>query len=176
MKLCIMIVNDKMQKNYKYTLTAKPGKFDDPNFKPALTPKKMLKLGVFEGKYLNDCIGTEFPSDWKSNKMSLIADPQLNFFKIKSRLNLPEWSKRHWIFGPDPRGWFQWYCRYWMGRRIPLVDKKQIARWKAIVRHYAQVVKNCKHPKLINGNCSDPMDCRPKQRQTLLQWSYPYLK
>lgn len=160
----IIVVNDKMQKNYRYELTAREGRDFASDFNPALTPVQMLELGVFEGKYLNDC-RREFPEVWfeKGQFAKGEPNPLLNCFKIKSRLSLPEWRRRGWIIRPDPRGWFQWYCRYYMGRRLPGVDDKQIKRWRAFRRHQAQVMKNC-----LPGDTL----CRPRQRQALLQWAY----
>ena len=161
-------VNDKMQKNYSYTLAARYGKDFHPDFKPVFTPDEMLAMGVFEGKYLNDCY-KEFPKQWyikalNAQKLSPHkADHSLNCFSIKSRLSLQEWEKREWIQNKDIRGWFQWYCRYYLGRRIPNVDIIQIKRWKSFARHAGQIKVNCK-PK--------DLSCRPKQRQALLQWSY----
>ena len=118
----IIHVNDKMQNNYSYELSELPGKKFSKDFKPELTPQQMLAFGVFEGKYLNDC-ENEFPKEWystakKLGKLSQVADPTLNLFGIKSRLSLQEWRKRHWIpiikGDNDVRGWFQWYCRYWI--------------------------------------------------------------
>lgn len=152
-----------MQRGYKYELVAPMGKKFAPDFRPFYSPKEMLALGVFEGKYLNDC-HKEFPADWfVKAKTSKTADPKLNFFKIKSRQSLQVWRDNGWIIGPDPRGWFQWYCRYYMGRRIPDVDAKQIKRWRAFARHAAQVKAHCEP-----GN----VYCRPRQRQALLQWAY----
>lgn len=157
-------VNDKMQHDYSYQLTEPIGKNFDTDFQPAFTPSQMLALGVFEGHYLNDC-QNEFPKEWFSNARLCFEKPdtQLNFFKVKSRLSLQDWQCNGWIYGPDPRGWFQWYCRYYMGRRIPDLDALQIKRWKAFKRHKIQLDKNCP-PYQIN--------CRPKQRQALLQWAY----
>ena len=156
-------VNDKMQQGYMYELVEPEGQNFAPDFKPELTPPKMLELGVFEGKYLNDCRG-EFPKHWFAKaKTAPISKPEINCFKLKSRLSLQEWQKRGWIIGPDVRGWFQWYCRYYYGRRIPEIDAIQIKRWRAFSRHVAQIRLNC--PLL-------DFDCRPKQRQALLQWAY----
>lgn len=157
-------VNDKMQRGYTYKLTQPIGKNFDPDFKPELTPKEMLELGVFDGKYMTDC-GKEFPEDWYKNaKLSPEKpDPELNFFKIHASKSLKYWREKGWIYHEDPRGWFQWYCRYYMGRRIPEEDERQIQRWKAFKRHVGQLKKNCKE-----GN----MDCRRKQRQALLHWAY----
>lgn len=160
----VIVVNDKMQKNYKYELAEPIGKNFDPDFKPDLTPKRMLALGIFGGKYMTDC-KDEFPKDWyqKAKLSPQKSDPKLNFFGVSASQPLSVWRKKGWIYHEDPRGWFQWYCRYYMGRRIDEEDQRQIARWKAIKRHIAQVKKNCKKGDL---------GCRPKQRQALLHWAY----
>lgn len=157
-------VYDKMQQGYQYEYAAPQGKHFAPDFKPELTPKQMLELGVFEGHYMTDC-RAEFPYLWFENaKISPdYACNDCNFFKQKSRMSLQEWQQKGWILEPDPRGWFQWYCRYYMGRRIDEVDKIQIKRWKAFKRHKAQIYQNCALYSL---------DCRTKQRQALLQWAY----
>jgi hypothetical protein len=159
-----VVVKDKMQKNYKYYRTAKTGEWSKefPDFKPELTPQEMLSLGVFEGKYLNDCKG-EFPSTlYKGIKASDTPNPEVNYFKVKSRQPLSVWKKNGWIHKDDPRGWFQWYVRFYYGRRHE-DDTRQIGRWKSFVaRHTAQVVKNCK--KKDNS-------CRIVQKQGLLQWA-----
>lgn len=162
-------VFDRMQKGYEYELTEPIGKNFDPEFKPELTPKQMLEKGVFEGQYCNDCI-FEFPKEWfetalKKGKLSPEkTDPEnINKFGIKSRQPLSIWRKNGWIYGKDNRGWFQWYMRYYLGRRDPEVDKKQIARWNSFKRHVGQIKSNCEPGDL---------QCRPKQRQALLQWAY----
>ncbi len=157
-------VHDKMQSNYRYLLEARVGRDFASDFNPCFTPKKMLALGVFEGKYLNDC-RAEFPASWyRGAKLSDVPDPLVNCFGVKSRQSLQVWQEKEWIHGNDPRGWFQWYCRYYLGRRDPAVDAIQIRRWKGIVRHAAQVRKNCSPKDLA---------CRPRQRQALLQWAWP---
>lgn len=160
----IIYVDDKMQKDYHYNLVEPTGENFAIDFKPDLTPIEMLDMGVFEGKYLNDC-RNEFPGSWYENAhiSPEAADINKNFFHLKSRLSLSEWQKRGWILDPDPRGWFQWYCRYYYGRRIPEVDAIQIKRWRAFTRHKAQIEKNCYWGDL---------NCRPRQRQALLQWAY----
>lgn len=157
-------VNDKMQKDYVYELAAKMGTDFADGFKPELTPAEMLELGVFEGKYLNDC-QEEFPRSWfdKAKTSPETANIECNCFKLKSRLSLQEWQQKGWIVRPDVRGWFQWYCRYYYGRRLPKVDEWQIKRWDAFTRHAAQIRHNC-----FEGDLS----CRPRQRQALLQWAY----
>jgi len=160
----IIIVRDKMQKEYRYVLTEKPGKNYDPRFRPELTPKEMLKLGIFGGKYMTDC-KKEFPKSWfKEAKLcSEKHDPKLNFFGVNASQPLSVWRKKRWIYHEDPRGWFQWYCRYYMGRRLPAEDERQIKRWLAIKRHIAQIRKNC-----IRGD----WNCRQRQRQAVLHWAY----
>lgn len=157
-------VHDKMQTDYIYYRTEPVGKNFDPAFKPELTPKQMLELGVFGGKYMTDC-RDEFPKSWFENaKLSpKKSNPELNFFGVKASMPLYHWQKKGWIHPDDPRGWFQWYCRYYMGRRISDEDQRQIKRWKAIKRHITQIKNNCMR---------FDMDCRPKQRQTMLHWAY----
>ncbi|MCR4327001.1 MAG: hypothetical protein NUV46_00270 [Nanoarchaeota archaeon] len=157
-------VNDIMQKNYVYFLTELVGKNFDPEFKPELTPKEMLELGVFGGKYMTDCT-KEFPSSWfvKAKFFHDFHDPKLNYFKVNASQPLSVWRKKGWIHPEDPRGWFQWYCRYYMGRRISGYDEVQIKRWKAIKRHISQIKKNCSKKDLT---------CRIKQRQAVLHWAY----
>lgn len=157
-------VNDLMQKNYSYYLTEPVGKNFDPRFKPQLTPKQMLALGVFGGRYMADC-QKEFPKTWftRAKLCHERHDPKLNYFKINASQSLSVWREKGWIYPEDPRGWFQWYCRYYMGRRLPETDKKQITRWLAIRRHLAQIWHNCRR-----GDYT----CRRKQRQAVLHWAY----
>lgn len=159
-----VVVNDLIQQDYTYYLVEPIGKNFDPEFNPDLTPKQMLELGVFGGKYMTDC-RNEFPSDWYENaKLSpLKKDVFLNYFKVDASMPLSYWKKKGWIYRKDPRGWFQWYCRYYMGRRIPPEDERQIKRWKAMKRHVSAIRKNC---------LPRDLECRKKQRQALLHWAY----
>jgi len=132
-------------------------------FKPQLTPKEMLELGVFGGSYFGSKIN-EFPKSWfKKAKISKNFDVNLNCFKVKSGLSRKHWIKKGWIFKEDPLGWFQWYCRFSMGRRLPNIDEIQIKRWNNFRRHIIAIQKNCEKNDLF---------CRKKQRQAILQWSY----
>lgn len=164
MKKKKVLVNDKMQKNFIYYLTEGIGKNFRSDFKPDLTPKQMLDMGVFGGKYMTDC-GDEFPKDWfKNAKLSPIkSDPKSNFFKVSASQPLSIWQRKGWIYKDDPRGWFQWYCRYYMGRRLEDEDDRQINRWKKMRRHLAQIANNCRLGDL---------NCRKRQRQALLHWAY----
>ena len=158
-----VIVNDIMQKNYAYYLTEPIGKNFHAEFLPEITPNQMLEMGVFGGKYMTDC-RDEFPKDWYTHAKLCHErhDPELNYFGINASQPLSVWREKGWIYHEDPRGWFQWYCRYYMGRRCP-DDERQIKRWKAMIRHIAQIEKYCKRKDL---------SCRPKQRQALLNWAY----
>jgi hypothetical protein len=160
----VITVNDKMQRNYRYVLSEQLGRNFAPDFKPDLAPKDMLHLGVFSGKYMTDA-GVEFPKSWfEDAKLSGgKPEPRLNYFGVAASQPLSIWRKNGWIHPDDPRGWFQWYCRYYMGRRMPDEDRRQINRWKAMRRHILQLERNCDRSDLA---------CRPRQRQALLHWAY----
>lgn len=136
-------VNDMMQRGYSYVLTERPARNFDPRFGPELTPKEMLQLGVFGGKYMTDC-RDEFPASWfaRAKLCHERHDPALNFFGVNASQPLGVWRRKGWIYAEDPRGWFQWYCRYYLGRRCP-DDDRQIGRWRAIRRHVAQLRNAC---------------------------------
>ena len=177
---------NKMKKSYSYTLAVDPG--TNLAFKPYATPGEILAMGAFEGKYLNDCL-LEVPAEWFWNAIMLDKlrpgepDVSVNLLGVDSRQPLSFWVKSGWVPGsgkkgmhpelsdpkinPDERGWFQWYCRYWMGRRLPVLDKIQISRWSAFTRHAGQIKANCS---------PGDIECRPRQRQGLFQWSHnPFL-
>ena len=145
------------------TLKEKKGEDFYKLFKPQLTPKKMLEFGVFGGSYFGLKI-KEYPESWfKNAKISKNFNVDLNRFKVKSGLARKEWMEKGWIFKEDPLGWFQWYCRYSMGRRIAYIDRIQIKRWKNFKRHVIAIKKNCE---------SADINCRRRQRQAILQWAY----
>lgn len=159
-----VLVNDTMQQGYRYERSAPMGEQFAPSFSPQLTPAQMLELGVFCGKYMTDC-RTEFPPAWfkKAKLADGRPDCSLNYFGVRAGSSLAVWRAKGWIHPDDPRGWFQWYCRYFSGRRLGEEDDRQIARWRAFRRHATQIERHCEP--------GDPF-CRPRQRQALLQWAY----
>lgn len=159
----IIHVDDMMQQGYSYALSAPEGCDFDPAFKPELTPAEMLALGVFAGKYMTDC-RAEFPAEWFAGAKlaGKKRDKRLNYFGVDASQPLSVWRVKGWIHPDDPRGWFQWYCRYYRGRRHP-DDARQIGRWRAMTRHVTQIKRNC-----IPGD----IFCRKRQRQALLHWAY----
>ena len=166
-KNTVVRVKNRMQHGYSYECVAREGKDFDPSFRPDLTPKEMLALGVFGGVYMRDCT-KEYPASWfakakfapKNIKKHM---PEINYFGVNASHPLSVWRKNGWIYKDDPRGWFEWYCRYYMGRRIPKEDERQIKRWKMMKRHIAQIVGKCR-----KGDFS----CNTRQRQALLHWAY----
>jgi hypothetical protein len=160
----IIVVNDRMQQGYHYECVAPIGRGFDAEFTPELTPRDMLRLGVFCGKYMTDT-RDEFPATWFTDARLAPnrRDCSLNCFGVDASQPLSVWQAKGWIHPEDPRGWFQWYCRYYMGRRMPEEDRRQIKRWKAIRRHIAQIKRNCEPGDLT---------CRRRQRQALLHWAY----
>lgn len=163
MKPVEVVVEDLMQSGYRYLRAEAPGSGFHKGFTPDLGPKTLLALGVFGGRYMTDC-AAEFPDDWfeRARLCDGTRRAELNYFLVNASKPLWYWRAKGWIHPDDPRGWFQWYCRYWSGRRHP-DDERQIARWKAMRRHVAQLKAHC-----------DPRDlaCRPRQRQALLHWAY----
>lgn len=152
-----------MQRGYTYVLTEPAGQNFAPAFRPQLTPQEMLAMGVFGGKYMTDCAG-EFPASWFATARLCPErhDAELNYFGVNASQPLQLWRAKGWIHPDDPRGWFQWYCRYFMGRRGE-DDARQIKRWLAVRRHIAQIKKHC---------APRDLSCRRRQRQALLHWAY----
>lgn len=120
---------------------------DTPSFKPNLSPKEVMQLGSFGGTYYRDITSAvtgkaykgkqvikEFPNDWfKGLKLEAAVcastyNKQLNQYKVSCGGSLGQWECSGWISELDPYGWFQWYCRFFLGRRTT-DDERQISRW-----------------------------------------------
>ncbi len=155
--------SDPLQAGYRYAIVAPTGRAFDPSFTPELTPRAMLELGVFDGWYFEG-YHDEFPRSWFEHARLGTKGPdiRLNCFAVHASQSRAVWQRNGWIHQDDPRGWFQWYCRYYLGRRHP-DDARQIVRWRAAVRHRAQLTRHCGPGELT---------CRPRQRQALLHWAY----
>jgi hypothetical protein len=157
-------VTEKYQTGYSYALSEPTGQNFDDSFTPSLTPSEMLHAGIFGGDYFSE-VPNEFPAEWFENVTlsSNGADAKLNYFGVNASQPLSVWQRKGWINDEDPKGWFLWYCRYYMGRRIPEEDQRQIDRWRAMRRHISQ----------LQGACAiGDETCRPRQRQALLHWAY----
>jgi hypothetical protein len=152
-----------MQQGYVYRLIEPEGRQFHAGFQPELTPRQMLELGVFGGKYMTDC-AAEYPAEWfeKAKLCPERHDPVLNCFGVNASQSLAVWRAKGWLWQDDPRGWFQWYCRYYLGRRCD-DDERQVKRWRAVRRHIVQLQKNCRPRDL---------ECRRRQRQAILHWAY----
>ena len=140
-----VVVNDKMQQGYRYALSAPAGCDFDPEFKPELTPREMLRLGVF-WRQIYDRHPEGVSRELVRAAPSLAPrqrDCSLNFFGVDASQPLSVWRGKGWIHPDDPRGWFQWYCRYYRGRRMPDEDARQIKRWKAMRRHIGRSSETC---------------------------------
>ena len=158
-----VIVSDTMQRHYVYFRTEPAGRNFAAGFTPELTPKEMLRLGVFGGKYMTDC-REEFPDTWFAHAKLCKDrhDAGLNCFGVNASQSLAAWRQNGWIRPQDPRGWFQWYCRYYMGRRSA-DDARQIRRWRALRRHVSAIQKTCE---------PGDVECSRKQRQAAMHWAY----
>lgn len=164
-----------LKRSYPLESSRREGSPKTRKFKPFALPADMLAQGVFCGKYLNDCMA-EFPREWfeaalaadklrprrqssrprRSSAKLRCDDPSVNRFGVAAGQSLAEWRRKDdWIIGHDPRGWFQWYCRYCLGRRDEAIDIQQMRRWGNFKRFYHAARRT------------------PKIRQGLLQWAYP---
>ena len=152
------------------------------DFNPNLSPKEIIRIGSFGGIYFYDEGGRidinykEFPSDWfdgleESFYLSKKYNRKINFFKIKSGLSQEEWEEKGWINKQDPRGWFQWYCRYYMGRRTD-DDERQIKRWNNFCGEKGRW-RNYIYSKINKrGTSIDDISFSLAVRQSLLHWGY----
>ena len=143
------------------------------SFKPMLTPKQMLHKGIFGGTYFNQLVDHRaFPKDWFNNLdesyyLSQKYLVKINLFKIKSGQSQQEWEAKGWIHKDDPRGWFEWYCKYYLGRRHE-DDERQIKRWLAFCGPKGRFRNNIY--KQMKDTYNESLS--PRIQQSLLHWSY----
>jgi len=164
--------------------------FDDhPEFKPNLSPKEVLQMGSFGGTYFRPIYSSvtkqkygkevwqELPSDWltglniKTQVASSLYDASRNKYKVKCGASLEEWENSGWMREQDPYGWFQWYCRFYQGRRTD-DDERQIGRWSNCCGEKGRW-KNNLISKIVKAGCGwDNYNISPVVRQTLQHWGY----
>ena len=166
-------------------------KFDDyPEFKPNLTPKQVLRMGSFGGTYFRDIHSSitgknykgktvikNLPDDWFKGMdidkkiTSSKYDKNVNKYKVKCGSKLEAWEKSGWIVEQDPYGWFQWYCRFYMGRRTD-DDERQVKRWLAFAGPKGRFKKNLINKIKDNNADIDDYTISPVIRQSLQHWGY----
>ena len=159
-------------------------KFKDyPEFKPNLTPQQVLKMGSFGGTYFRPIYSSvtkkhyksedvikEFPNSWfkgiNIEKMvtSSDYDKNVNKYKVKCGSELGDWEKSGWMRKQDPYGWFQWYCRFYMGRRSD-DDERQVKRWLAFAGPKGRFKKNLINKIKDNNADIDDYTISPVIRQ-----------
>tara|TARA_B100000214_G_scaffold347941_1_gene299634 strand:- start:111 stop:620 length:510 start_codon:yes stop_codon:yes gene_type:complete len=147
-------------------------------FEPMFTPKEMLEKGIFGGTYFAELIDhKDFPEEWFENidESFYKTDKYLtkvNFFKIKSGQSQEEWEAKGWMHKDDPRGWFEWYCKYFLGRRHE-DDERQIKRWAAFCGPKGRW-RNIIYAKIHASGCGieNSQDVSRRIQQSLLHWSY----
>jgi hypothetical protein len=155
-------VRNPHQWDYEYRLEHPPGTIRR-GFNPALTPTEMLQLGVFGGSYMHGCLH-DYPAEFSAGVTTVPkSNPRFNCFKVQSGDSREYWESRGWMSVEDPLGWFEWYCRYWMGRELPGEDSRQIARWAAFAP---------RHRGAIIAFASGDITGRSKTRQALLHWAH----
>lgn len=162
---------------------------DAPNFRPNLTPAECIRKGIFGGCYFNPRGGkagifasevaidhSEFPAAWFAGisqelYISRRYNVPTNAYKVKSGFGQKEWESKGWMHVQDPRGWFQWYCRFFCGRRSA-DDARQIGRWCACASPRGRWRNQlCGAVARGSGRWND-LNVSPVIRQTLLHWGY----
>eukprot|EP00090_Calanus_glacialis_P019018 TRINITY_DN29344_c0_g1_i1.p1 TRINITY_DN29344_c0_g1~~TRINITY_DN29344_c0_g1_i1.p1 ORF type:complete len:302 (+),score=90.68 TRINITY_DN29344_c0_g1_i1:38-943(+) len=162
---------------------------DHPEFKPNLTPKEVLQKGSFGGNYFRPIYSSvtkqkygkevwqELPKDWlegldiKNQVSSSFYDNSRNKYKVKCGASLEEWENSGWMDKQDPYGWFQWFCRFYQGRRTE-DDERQIGRWARCAGETGRW-KNNLISKIVKAGCAwDNYAVSPVVRQTLQHWAY----
>ena len=156
------------------------------DFGTNLTPIEVIKKGSFGGTFFRDIYSGVshkfYRNSWKEFKelknidcnyySSDYHDASLDKYGVKCGTSLRFCENKGWINKIDPYEWFQWYFRYYLGRRSE-DDKRQIKRWKEIVNRLKGILV-----KMIKDADSkfDDYSISPKIRQILLHWGYELTK
>ena len=162
---------------------------DQPDFTPNLTPKEVLQMGSFGGTYFRPIYSSvtkqkygkevweELPKEWleglnvRTMVSSSLYDASRNKYKVKCGASLEEWENSGWMHRQDPYGWFQWYCRFYQGRRTE-DDARQVDRWAKCAGERGRW-KNNLISKIVKAGCGwDNTTVSPVVRQTLQHWAY----
>ncbi|KAJ1196518.1 hypothetical protein NDU88_000388 [Pleurodeles waltl] len=161
---------------------------DFSNFRPNMTPKEVLQAGSFGGTYFRPIysgvtkqnykdVWRELPKDWlegldiPKQVASAVYREDLNTYKVKCGGSLDMWESHGWITPQDPYGWFQWFCRFYQGRRT-LDDQRQIGRWDRCTGKTGRWRGNL-ISKIVQSGCAyDNKTVSPVVRQTLQHWGY----
>ena len=163
---------------------------DHPEFKPNLSPHQILKMGAFGGTYFRPIYSSvtkkhyksedvieEYPKSWfkgidiKKMVISPKYDKKVNKYGVKCGSELEDWEKSGWMHKQDPYGWFQWYCRFYMGRRTD-DDERQIKRWLALAGPKGRFKNRLVNMIKKKDAKYDDESISPVIRQTLLHWGY----
>mmetsp|Transcript_27306 Transcript_27306/g.61042 ORF Transcript_27306/g.61042 Transcript_27306/m.61042 type:complete len:375 (-) Transcript_27306:229-1353(-) len=159
------------------------------SFHPNRSPEEVLRAGAFGGTYFRTIKSgvvkrtlsgawKELPPEWTKGlgqrQLSLPwnkYDTSANKFGVKSGTTLEDWESSGWITSYDPYGWFQWYCRFFQGRRCE-DDGRQIGRWLKCCGPTGRWKGNLCGKVLVSSSTFDDPQVSPVVRQTLLHWGY----
>ena len=146
-------------------------------FNPDLTPREIILTGAFGGNYFaGDLDRLELDKWFENIDARLYASEKYslktNKFKVRSGSSLEYWQKSGWIHDEDPKGWFEWYCKYYIGRRHE-DDIRQIKRWLAFCGPKGRF-RNAIYNKIFKSGLKieNSKDISPRIQQSLLHWSY----
>jgi hypothetical protein len=163
---------------------------DYPDFRPNISPKDVMRSGSFGGtyyrpiyssvtdkSYTSQSVIKEYPKSWFTNIdveryiISSSYDKKVNKYGVKCGSSLEDWEKNGWIDKQDPYGWFQWYCRFYRGRRSK-DDERQIDRWLKITGPSGRFRRRLMNEIIKKNKKYDDITISPVIRQVLLHWGY----
>ena len=159
-------------------------------FKPNVGPKSVFRKGAFGGTYFRTIDSgvtgkthhgktaiREYPDDWfkgfdiEKKVISSKYDKKVNKYGVKCGSSLEDWENNDWIIKQDPYGWFQWYCRYSLGRRTT-DDERQIKRWLGLAGPNGRFRKRLMNLIISKRKGYNDPSVSPVIRQVLLHWGY----